>query len=214
MNKKIIPLLSLAAAGLVVPLRAQQHLEVGGLALMSAYRSTGVTSARTAGSIGLAPGVSAGGFLGQTMSNRLGGELRYLYSQNSLKLSSGGTQTKFGGRSHIVGYDLLVFVTGRESRIRPYVAAGGGLKLYEGTGTEQAFQPLSNLALLTRTRETLPTVDFGGGVKFQISRNTMFRIEFRDYVTKVPKVFAASPGASFGRILHHWVPAVGVSWTF
>ena len=94
------------------------------------------------------------------------------------------------------------------------MAGGGGLKFYQGTGAEQAFQPLSNLALLTKTNETLPTVDFGGGVKFHVSRRTAISVEFRDYITKVPKVFAAAPGASISGVLHQWVPAFGISWTF
>ena len=47
-----------------------------------------------------------------------------------------------------------------------------------------------------------------------LSRNAILRIEFRDYLTKVPKVFAASPGARISGLLHQWVPAIGISWTF
>ncbi len=205
----VIPLLVAAP-----PAAAQNRFEVGGLALVTAYRSADVASGPRVGSVGFQPGPSAGGFLGQTMGNRLGGEIRYLYSQNDLKLSSGATEVKFAGRSHLVGYDLLVYATGRDSRIRPYAAAGGGLKIYEGTGAEQPFQPLSNLALLTQTREALPAVDFGGGVKFQATRNMAIRFEFRDYLTNVPRVFDAAPGAKVSGLLHHWVPAVGFSFSW
>lgn len=204
----LIPLLAVGATAL-----AQTNLEVGGLVLATAYRGASVRSGPASGSIGFSPGPSAGGFLGQTMSDHLGGEIRYLYAHNSLKLSSGGTETKFSGRTHIVNYDVLVYPTGRRARIRPYLAGGGGVKYYQGTGAEQPFQPLSNLAVLTRTREALPAADFGGGVKFQSGRMT-FRVEFRDYITKVPKVFAASPGANISGLLHQWVPAFGVSWVF
>lgn len=201
----------LALAGVAA---AQTSMEIGALALATAYRSAGVKSGPTVGSIGFQPGPSAGAFLGQTMSNHFGGELRYLYAQNDLKVRSGGTEATFSGRSHVVNYDLLVYATPRNSKVRPYVAAGGGIKFYQGTGAEQAFQPLSNLALLTRTSEALPTADFGAGIKIRASRRTTFRLEFRDYITKVPKVFAASPGAQFSGILHQWVPAFGVSWAF
>lgn len=211
--KKHIPLLftALALAGTAA---AQTGMELGALALATAYRSTGVSSGPTIGSIGFQPGASFGAFLGQNMSNHLGGELRYLYAQNDLKVSSGGTQATFAGRSHIVGYDLLVYAAPRGSKIRPYAAVGGGLKFYQGTGAEQAFQPLSNLALLTKTSEALPTADFGGGIKIHASRRTSFRLEFRDYITKVPKVFAAAPGAKISGIFHQWMPAFGVSWAF
>jgi hypothetical protein len=209
-------LLPLMCAVLLSPLavKAQNHAEIGGLALVTSYRSTDVRSGPSIGSVGFLPGPSVGGFLGQTMGEHFGGEIRYLYAQNDLKLNSGGTETKFAGRSHIVNYDMLVYLTGRRARIRPFAAAGGGLKRYQGSGTEQAFQPLSNLALLTKTSETLPAADFGGGVKVHLSRNAALRFEFRDYLTKVPRIFEPSPGARISGLLHHWVPAVGFSWTF
>ena len=202
-----LPLLCVSAG-------AQPKFEVGGLALATAYRSADVKSGPTIGSIGFQPGPAGGGLIGQTINDRLGGELRYLYAHNPLKLSSGGTNTTFSGRSHIVHYDLLVYGARPKARIRPYLAGGGGLKFYQGTGAEREVQPLMDLALLTRTNEALPMVDFGGGLKIQTSPNTLFRLEFRDYITQVPKVFAASPGASISGILHQWVPAIGFSWVF
>ena len=213
MTKNTFPLLLLAPLGLLGP-AAAQNFEVGGLALVTSYRDAGVKSGPSVGAVGFQPGPSAGGLLGQNMGEHFGGEIRYLFAQNDLKLSSGSAETKFGGRAHIMNYDVLVYATGRRARVRPYAAFGGGLKRYEGTGVEQAFQPLSNLALLTKTKQTLPTADFGGGVKFHLSRNTALRVEFRDYLTEVPRVFEASPGAKISGLLHHWVPAIGFSWTF
>ncbi len=214
-NKLIPPSLLFAALLMVSPTaQAQRGYEIGALALATAYRNASVKSGPAIGAIGFQPGGSFGAFLGQNMSDHFGGELRYLYAQNDLKVTSGGSEAKFSGRSHAIGYDLLIFAAGRRSRIRPFAAGGGGLKYYQGTGAERSFQPLSNLAILTRTNDTLPAVDFGGGVKIQTSRHTMFRLEFRDYITKVPKVFAASPGASISGLMHQWVPAFGFSWTF
>ncbi|MBI3665153.1 MAG: outer membrane beta-barrel protein [Acidobacteria bacterium] len=213
-KKHFSPILFVAMLGAGFGLQAQDRFELGGLALATAYRGTGVQSGSTVGSIGFQPGPAGGGFVGQTMSDRIGGELRYLFAQNNLKLSSGGTETTFSGRSHIVAYDLLIYASRRNARIRPFLAGGGGLKYYQGTGTEQEVQALMNLALLSKTNEALPTADFGAGVKFRTSRNTMVRIEFRDYITKVPKIFTAAPGATISGILHQWVPAFGFSWTF
>lgn len=193
---------------------AQQSFEIGGLVLATAYRSAEVRSGPAAGSVGFRPGPAGGAFVGQNLSDQLGGELRYLYMQNDLKLSSGGAKTTFSGRCHVINYDLLVYPTGRGARTSLYLAGGGGVKYYQGTGTEQPFQPLSNLAILTRTNEALLTVDFGGGLRIQASERVSFRAEFRDYITKVPKVFGASPGAKISGIFHQWAPAFGVSWTF
>lgn len=212
-KQTLIPLMSLV---LLSPLavKAENAVEVGGLALVTGYRSTNVRSGPSIGSVGFAPGPSAGGFLGQNMGEHFGGEIRYLYAQNDLKLKSGGSEAKFSGRSHILNYDLMYYFAGRRAHIRPFVAGGVGLKRYQGTGAETAFQPLSNLALLTKTSETLLAGDFGGGVKVHFSRNAALRFEFRDYISKVPRIFEPSPGARISGLLHHWVPAVGISWTF
>ena len=205
-----LPLLILAAP----PAQAQGQYEFGGLALFSGYTGASVNSGPVGGTVGFQPGVAGGAFLGHTLNDRLGGEIRYLYSWNKMKLSSGGTSTDFNGQSHIINYDVLIYIPHREGRVRPYLAGGGGVKIFEGTGAEQAFQPLSNLALLTHTKETLPTVDFGAGVRIRMGGNKIFRLEFRDYITKVPNVFAASPGAKISGIMHQWTPAFGFSWTF
>jgi len=210
----LFPLLFAAPLSFSVPAVGQNRVELGGLALVSAYRSADVRSGPAIGSIGFQPGPVGGGFIGQNMGNRFGGEIRYLFAQNQLQLQSGSGAAKFAGRSHIINYDFLIYATGRRARVRPYAAVGGGLKRYQGTGTEQAFQPLSNLALLTKTSETLGTADFGGGVKVHFSRNSVLRIEFRDYITETPRVFEPSPGAKISGLLHHWVPVIGFGVTF
>src|SRR5262249_38409038 len=159
-----------------VPAALAQGFEVGGLALATAYRDANVKSGSTIGALGFRPGASAGAFVGQSIGQHFGGELRYLFAQSDLKVSSGGRAATFSGRTHTINYDLLLYAPSRNGRIRLYAAAGGGLKYYQGIGTEHALQPLSNLALLTRANETVPTVDFGGGVKVRASRRTTFRI--------------------------------------
>jgi hypothetical protein len=205
----LVPLL-----GFVSTAQAQQSFEAGALAVASAYKGNDVRAGSVLGSIGFQPGAAGGLFFGQNMNDHLGGELRYVFSHNDLKLKSGNTETSFGAHTHVFHYDLLVYAQPRNARIRLYAAGGGGLKVYQGVGAEQAFQPLSNLALLSRTRQTMGVVDFGGGVKVHLSRNMMFRAEVRDYVTEVPKVFAAAPGASISGMVHQWMPAFGISWVF
>jgi hypothetical protein len=207
-------LLLLAAASSLPGPAQENRFELGALGLFGGYRSADVKSGPVAGSVGFALGPGAGALFGQDMHEHVGGEIRYLFSKNNMKLSSGGISTEFASRSHILNYDLLIHTSGRDAHVRPFIAAGGGLKVYQGTGAEQAFQPLINLALLTRTREPLPTVDFGGGVKVRLSDGALLRVEFRDYITKVPKTFEPSPGARISGLLHHWLAAVGVSWTF
>jgi len=210
-------LLSLfAVLSLGLPLRAQEGFEFGGFAAGSIYKGTDVQSGSNSGDISYKPGPGGGIFFGQTMNGHFGGELRYLYARNSLKLTSGGAEATFAGQSHSVGYDLLFYVTDRDVKIRPYVAAGIGVKIYQGTGAERAVQPLSNLAILTNTNQTTVAGDFGAGVKVSLGGRLALRLEVRDYVSPVPdKVFAASPGAHInGTIFHQFVPAVGIGYTW
>jgi hypothetical protein len=209
----------LAALAAVLPpsALAEGELELGALGLISDYRSLTVSGPSGAsGEVGPGFGFSGGFVLGQNMSNRWGGEFRYLYFRNDLELSSGSQNASLGAQSHAVHYDVLYYLADPDARVRPYVAGGGGVKYYQGTGTEDPFQPLSSLALLTRTSEAKPMGDFGVGVKFRIGRRTVFRVEFRDYMTGVPeKVIAAAPGAKIGGgILHQWAPLFGVTWTW
>ena len=85
-----------------------------------------------------------------------------------------------GSRIH---YDFLIHGTGRNAAVRPYVAFGGGIKYFRGTGTEQVFQPLSNIALLTKAYDTKGLASVGGGVKLKLTRPVWLRVDVHDYLT-------------------------------
>ena len=218
--KKLIRLsvwaLVVSAVALPPSASAQKELEIGALGLISDYRAVTVTgSGGSSGKVGPGLGFSGGFVLGQNMSNRWGGEFRYLYFRNDLELSSAGQEASLGAQSHAIHYDVLYYLSDPDARVRPYVAGGGGVKYYQGTGSEDPFQPLSQLALLTKTSEAKPMGDFGVGVKFRLGRRAVFRVEIRDYITGVPQnVIAASPGAKVDGILHQWAPLFGITWTW
>ena len=110
---------------------------------------------------------------------------------------------------------MLYYFSDLDARVRPYVAIGGGVKVFRGTGQEQAFQPLSDLALLTKTTQSVPVGDVGFGVKVRVGSGGMFRIEFRDYISPVPdEVIVESLDSKIGNLLHHFAPLFGFSWTF
>ena len=58
-----------------------------------------------------------------------------------------------------------------ESAVRPFVAFGGGIKMYRGTGEEQVVQPLSNIALLTKAQDLTGMLSIGAGFKVKLSPN-------------------------------------------
>lgn len=191
-----------------------QEWEIGGGVGGSFFTSNSVKNALTTGDVSLANALAASFWLGNNSGHLLGGEFRYDYENTKLKLTSGGTSATFGADTHAFHYDFLLHLTPGESRIRPYISAGGGVKLYRGTGTENAFQPLSSLALLTKTTELKPLISAGAGLKIQLARSLQLRIEARDSLTPFPKtVIAPAQGSTIGGWLQDFVVIVGLSLT-
>lgn len=173
-----------------------------------------VSSAAGSANAGFQPGVSAGAFVGQRYNAHISGEVHYTFLQSNLQLSSGGTTASFAGQAHAVYYDVLLHTraTG-ESRKQYFVAVGGGMKLFRGTGTEEAYQPLSQFAYLTKTQKVEPMASFGGGVQFGISPHLNLRAEFRDFLTPFPTaLITPAPGVKIGNWLHDIVPMVSISY--
>jgi len=199
---------------IALPAFAQPKHEVGLLGLFSSYKSVDVTTSSNSGKTGADFGGGGGFLVGQT-GDRWGGELRYLYSKNDFKVESGSQSASLAGQTHTIHYDVLFYLKDSDSAVRPYLAVGGGAKVFQPTGAEQEFQELSDLVLLTKTTQTRPVGDFGGGIKFQVGDSAAFRVEFRDYISPTPKeVLTPSIGADVGDILHQWTGLVGFSWTF
>ncbi len=167
------------------------------------------------GKAGLKHGLAAGVVAGNDMYERVSGEMHYVYRVSDLKASGGGEKASFSGESHLVHYDLLYHTRDRGERVRPFLAGGGGLRVYRGTGAEHAYQPASNYAVLTRTQETKPLISAGGGVKIAVRDSLQVRIEVRDYITPFPKsVIMPAIGATIKGWLHDFVPTVGIGIKF
>jgi outer membrane protein with beta-barrel domain len=197
------------------PLAFAQKWEVGVAGGGTFSTSQSVKNAIGNADAGFANGYVVSAWLGNNTGNVVGGELRYDYEHSDLKLSSGGTQVNFGAQAHAIHYDVLLHFAPSESPMRPFIAAGAGVKYFTGTGTEQAFQPLSNIALLTKTNQIEPMVSVGGGVKFNLGRSAHLRLEAHDYLTPFPKnVIAPAQGSQIGGWLQDFVISAGISFPF
>ena len=197
------------------PMAFAQRWEVGIAGGGNFYTSQTFKNAVGNADAGLANGFAVSAWLGNNTSNVVGGELRYDYERSDLKLSSGGTQVNFGAQTNAIHYDFLLHFAPSESPVRPFVAAGGGVKHYSGTGAEQAFQPLSNIALLTKTSQIEPLVSIGGGLKFNLAKSVHLRLEVHDYLTPFPKnVIAPAQGSKVGGWLSDFVVSAGLSFAF
>lgn len=194
---------------------AQQY-EIGGAAGGGFARGGSVTAAAGTATAGFQSGPAFGFVLGHRMYRLMSGEVRYGFLKHDLKLESGGQSPTFGAQAHAVHYDIL-FHPGEFGKgdVQPFVAAGGGMKVYRGTGKEAAYQPLSNFAYLTKTQDVRPMLSVGGGVKVKLGPRMWLRTEFRDYVTPFPKkVITPARGAKISGWVHDIVPMVGISFVF
>jgi hypothetical protein len=210
---KILQMLLVGSAVLATPGMAQSW-EVGGGVGGGFYTSQTVNSPAGSASAKLQTGLAGSAWVGNTWQGHWSGELRYDYGMSNLALSSGGTSVSFGAHTQQFHYDIAWHATSSESRIRPYVAVGAGVKLYQGTGTQMAYQPLSNFALLTQQQDLTPLVSAGAGIKFQLSPHVQIRMDVHDYLTPFPnKVITPNAGAKVGGWLQDFVPMIGISYT-
>lgn len=192
-----------------------QSWEVGVGGGYGLYHDLSVTAGATTGSAGFEPGAAFTAVLGNNIGGLVGGEARYTYRAGDMRVSSGSTKVTLGAQTHAIHYDILVHATSKESKIRPFLAAGAGMKYYRGNGSELIYQPLNNLVVLTHTNEAQPLLSLGGGVKFSLTRRSLFRIDFRDYATPAPTSLLAVPaGSKVSGWLHDFVVLVGVSGVF
>ncbi|MGD1091659.1 MAG: hypothetical protein ABSB35_06650 [Bryobacteraceae bacterium] len=213
--------MTLARIGIVcfavatVPAAVAQKWEFGGGVGGGFYKSEAVTSPDGSANASIQTGLAGSAWLGNTGQGHLGGEVRFDYQLGDLALSSGGSQATFGAHTYAVHYDFLWYATPRNSKIRPFVAVGAGIKVYQGTGTQVVYQPLSNVALLTKAQDLTPLVSVGGGVKAQLSQHVLLRLELHDFLTPFPnQVIAPNQGAKTGGWLQDFVPMAGISFLF
>ena len=195
---------------------AQEHeWEVGAAGGFGFMRNATINSPAGSVSAGFDNRFAAGVVIGQELYQHFGGELRYTFRDNDLVLKGAGQKVNMDGDSHLVHYDLLFHALSKSSRIRPFAAAGGGIRLFGGTGHEYANQPFGDFAVLTKTTQVKPLISLGGGVKVSVTSHATVRADIRDYVSPFPEhLFVTAPGAKIHGWLNDFVPLVGVSYVF
>jgi hypothetical protein len=192
-----------------------QGFELGAVGGYSYAPSLGVTEASATASAGLGHGQVVGAYGGQDMYRYIGGEVRYLYGFGSLQASSNNTSVTFARHTNTITYDMLGYLRPTGSRVRPFLALGGGVEIVSGTGAESAAQPLGNFVALTNTRETLGVGDVGVGLKISLSKHLRLRLEAHDYMSPSPdKVIAPAPGASIGGFMNNIVGVASIALSF
>jgi hypothetical protein len=189
--------------------------EFGGGIVGSFYDKKTFTSTGGNAEAGFDIAMGASAWVGHHMYPKLSGEIRYDFAHNGMTLKGAGAKASFGGDSHAVHYDIHFHLNEIGSKFRPFFLAGGGVKMFRGTGQEHSFQPLSQIAVLTKTTELTGLVTFGAGVKMQLTDRILLRLEFRDNLTRFPKkVIAPNRGSGGDGWLNNFAPTAGVSVLF
>jgi len=192
-----------------------QNWEIGALGGFGLSNDMTIHSPSGTASSNLANGGAFGIFGGDDTYNYLSGEARYLYRYSDFSLSSGNTTVTFPAHTQLLQGVFLAHLRPRQTKVRPFIAFGGGLSFLSGTGVESAAQPLGQFAGLTATRQTLPTATVGFGVKIELHHHLRLRFEADDYISSTPsKVIAPAPGNSVSGWMNNVIAFGALSYTF
>jgi hypothetical protein len=189
--------------------------EFGGSFGYGIYRNGTVYGPGSTIQAGIRNRFAAGAVFGEEMYPYISGEVRYLYQDGHPFVSSNGVRTDIQGQSHTFTYDVLFHFEPSERRLRFFVAAGAGAKGYIIAGPAPTVQPLANIATLTTEDQWEFVADFGGGVKYALTKHVQLRGDLRDYMTKFPKrQIAPAQGNTARGIFQQFTPLFGVSYVF
>ena len=192
-----------------------QDGEIGIAAGYGEYRNGSVLSADGTAKAGFMNRFVVSAVITEDQYDHLSGEFRYLYQDGDPFIRAQGIETRLQGQSHAFSYDVLVHFKPLDSKIRPYVTAGVGAKLYIVRGPPNPNQPLSDIATLTTANDMKLLVVGGAGVKMRLQRHTTVRVDVLDYITPFPKTqIKPAPLATPRGIFHQFTPMVGVSYVF
>lgn len=127
-----------------------------------------------------------------------------LNTQEYLVLSSSAFRIQ-SGIHQLTGSFVVNLPSRAQSRLNPYLLAGGGALLFEPTGNQ--FNSLSGAQ-----SQTKGAFVYGGGVNYALRKNISFRAEYRGMVYQTPDF--AFGGLTTNAVTHTAVPSVGLSFRF
>ena len=206
---------TIAALAIFAAAAYAQTYEIGAAVGNGAYRSATVTAPSGAAQAGMGNAIAPSAVVCDNMYEHVSGEFRYLYQGGQPFISQGGVKGTMAGKSHTFVYDALVQVRGRQSRIRPYIAIGAGVKGYVTPGPAPSPEPLPKVAALLGKSQWALVGSVGGGIKVKVQEHVVVRFDIRDYVTQFPKhQIAPAAGAGVGALLQQITPMGGVSLVF
>jgi opacity protein-like surface antigen len=212
---RIIGLLFAALLTATAQTSTYSQWELGGDFGYGIYRNGTIFSPAGNATAGIRNRFVAGAYLAEDLYDHFSGELHYLYQDGHPFLSTNSVSKDMQGQSHTITYDALFHFKPRDSKLRPFVAAGAGVKGYTVVGPPPVPQPIPAIATLNRINEWKFVASLGGGIKYRLRDHISLRVDFRDYLTQFPKrqISPAANGTARG-IFQQFTPTIGVGYVF
>lgn len=202
-----------AAAVLMAPPALAQNWETGAAIGFGFYRDATLSGATSTGRAGFGPRFALGAMAGRSLGEHFSIEGRYTLQDGDLEIVSHGMEANLDGAASSFLGELVASPRSRHAFLRPYLAGGGGVKIYRGTQDPAPVEPLMDLALLHHATQAVSLLTYGGGVKLHVAPHWWLRLDLRDYATPFPtRVISAAPGVRLHGWLHDLVPMLGMSW--
>jgi len=179
------------------------------------YQNPSITNPPDSGRAGFPPHAALGVVFGEDRFRYLGGEFRWLLRFGGPQLQSNGITVATPGYTNAITYDFLFHMAPRESRVRPFVAAGAGIKVYTGS-FQDLTQSLSRLAVLKSVTQVEPAISAGAGLKFLLPAHMQLRLDFRAIMTPLPNdvIRPIGPSTRIHGWVYDFVPLGGISYVF
>ena len=209
-----IYILAAALAASCCPALAQQW-EVGALGGYSWAHDASIRNNYGSADAGFRSGFAGGVIFGENPYEYIGGELRWMFLNGGPQLNFSGNKYSRYGFANLVHYDFLVHLTRKEEKVRPYLAAGAGIRVYTGPDQVVVNQPLRDFALIATGNHDEALVSVGGGLKYRVHKRVQLRLDFHAYMSPCPSgVFKTPDGSSLRGWIFDFTPTVGVAYLF
>jgi len=144
----------------------------------------------------------------------LGGEFQYVFRDGGTQLKANGIVETASGYSNLIVYNLMVHMTPYESKFRPFIGVGAGIKVYTNSDLPLR-QPLGQTAILTRGSQVEPVISFDGGLKFSLRRHTQLRLDLRVFASPTPDCLIRPVFQSqIKGWIFDFIPMAGVAYVF
>ena len=192
-----------------------QEWELGAAGGYGAYVNPSIVTSSGSIEPGFAPKGVIGVVFGQNMYEHIGGEVRYLFQWGGPQLQSQGVHASAMGHTNLITYDVLFHTSNREANLRPYFAAGAGIKVFTGSQLRAVGQPLVSGALLVPATQVEPVISAGAGLKYKVHKHVIIRLDFRTYFSPLPdEIFRPTGDSRIRGWVYNFVPLAGISSVF